>query len=98
MLLRPRWGAGRMMHPPRRLRYITNSRFLCLGASRATDTVMHNPLGTQHLGRRSGGQSVRASGSVASQPVCLRHRATRGDGVGVEKTVPRDRLTAVRGT
>eukprot|EP00966_Prymnesium_polylepis_P131709 3045934-Prymnesium_polylepis.1 len=57
MLLRPRWGAGRMMHPPGRLLYITNSRFLCLGASRATDTVMHNPLGTASWRRRSGGQS-----------------------------------------
>eukprot|EP00966_Prymnesium_polylepis_P037452 869430-Prymnesium_polylepis.1 len=70
MLLRLRWDAGRMMHPPGRLLYMKQLRFLCLGASCATDTVMHHRLGTasRKATWRPAGQSARARGRVASQP------------------------------
>ena len=46
ILLRPRWGAGRMVHPPGRLLHIDQIRCRCLGSSHATDTILHHRLET----------------------------------------------------
>eukprot|EP00966_Prymnesium_polylepis_P237293 5487993-Prymnesium_polylepis.1 len=85
MAVRLRWGAGRMLHPPGRLLCIEQLHFLCLGASRATDTVLHHRLGTtsrKAIWRGHSHLDVGDCGHVASQPVCPRHRATGGGGVG----------------
>eukprot|EP00966_Prymnesium_polylepis_P288675 6667833-Prymnesium_polylepis.1 len=78
MVVRLRWGAGRMLHPPGRLLHIEQLHFLCLGASRATDTGMHNRLGTTRLGRRSGGQSVVETAVASRRSQCVPQASSHG--------------------